>query len=225
MPPAPSNAADDHPAWPAMTLQQRAQRTREAILAAAIEEFSAEGYAGARIDAIATSSRANKQRIYAYFGSKDGLFRAIQADAIAKLIACEEAVLARAEAEPERLTAHLQDGYIAFHREHPEFRRILAWANLAGITPEEADTTQRGAVLKRLKKTFARAQTCGGAPAGAEFGPWLIAVTSIIYFIFSNQRTASVNLAIPLSDSKAVDELVRAAIGLLGPHQSGDRHS
>lgn len=208
-----------------MKLQQRALRTREAILAAAIEEFAAEGYAGARIDAIAARSRANKQRIYAYFGNKDSLFRAIQADAMAKLVACEEAVLERAEAEPQCLTAHLRDGYVAFHREHPEFRRILAWANLAGITPEEGSATQRTTVLKRLKKVFARAQSCGGAPAGAEFGPWLIAVTSIIYFIFSNQRTASVNLAMPLNDPKAVDELVHAAIALLGAAQPKERQT
>jgi AcrR family transcriptional regulator len=205
--------------------QDRAVRTREAILAAAVEEFSSEGYAGARIDAIAQRSRANKQRIYAYFGNKESLFRAVQADALAKLIACEEAVLERAEAEPQRLTAHLRDGYITFHRDHPEFRRILAWANLAGIGPEGGSADHRAAVLKRLKKVFQRAQTCGGAPAGTEFSPWLIAVTAIIYFIFSNQRTASVNLGMSLSDPKVHDELVRSAIDLLGPPQPRERQA
>jgi len=201
--------------------QQRAQRTRDAILAAAVGEFAAEGFAGARIDAIAERSQANKQRIYHYFGSKDGLFRAVQADAIAKLIACEEAVLAHADADPSRLTEHLRDGYVVFHRDHPEFRRILAWANLAGIIPEAGSAAPRAAVLKRLKKAFQRAQALGGAPADCDFATWLVAVTSIVYFIFSNQRTASVNLGLSLSSAAACEELTRAAVALLGPAQPG----
>lgn len=201
-----------------MSLQQeRSLRTRDAILAAASEEFASQGFAGARIDAIAQRSQANKQRIYAYYGNKDGLFRAVQADAMAKLVACEEAILARAEGDPAHLTDHLRDGYVAFHRDHPEFRRILAWANLADIVPEEGSAAQRGAVLQRLKLVFERAQACGGAPPGAAFGPWLIAVTAIVYFIFSNQRTASVNLGMQLGDPAVHEDLARAAIALLGP--------
>ena len=37
-------------------------------------EFSAYGIAGARVDRIASAAKANKQAIYAYFGSKDALF-------------------------------------------------------------------------------------------------------------------------------------------------------
>lgn len=199
-----------------MTAQERSQRTREAILAAAEEEFASQGFAGARIDAIAERSGANKQRIYANFGSKDGLFHAVQAEAVARLVACEEAIAARADREPERLTAHLREGYIAFHRDHPEFRRILAWANLAGIAPGDGVAADRAAVLRRLKRIFARAQACGGAPPGTRFEPWLVAVTAIVYFIFSNQRTASVNLGIPLADAAISEDLTRSAIALLG---------
>ncbi len=200
-----------------MTVQERSQRTREAILAAASDEFASLGLAGARIDAIAQRSGANKQRIYAYYGSKNGLFRAVQTDAIAKLVACEEAILASADREPGLFTNHLRDGYIAFNREHPEFRRILAWANLAEIVPEDGMAAQRAAVLQRLKQVFVRAQGCGGAPPEAQFEPWLVAVTAIVYFIFSNQRTASINLGLRLADEAVSDELTRAAIALLGP--------
>lgn len=53
-----------------------AQATKERLLAAAIEEFSAHGLAGARIDDIAARAGANKRLIYAYFGGKDDLFDA-----------------------------------------------------------------------------------------------------------------------------------------------------
>src|ERR1700692_3553404 len=53
-----------------------------ALAAEAIMEFSAYGIAGARVDRIASAAKANKQAIYAYFGSKDALFAAAFEDRI-----------------------------------------------------------------------------------------------------------------------------------------------
>ncbi|RAX16165.1 TetR family transcriptional regulator [Pseudarthrobacter sp. AG30] len=55
------------------------ERTKELLLAAATEEFSAKGLAGARVDRIATAAGVNKERIYQYFGKKDELFDAVLA--------------------------------------------------------------------------------------------------------------------------------------------------
>ncbi|HSU46538.1 MAG TPA: TetR family transcriptional regulator [Arthrobacter sp.] len=55
------------------------ERTKELLLAAATEEFSARGLAGARVDRIATAAGVNKERIYQYFGKKDELFDAVLA--------------------------------------------------------------------------------------------------------------------------------------------------
>ena len=54
--------------------------TRARLLDAAYSEFAARGFAGARVESIATAAGANKQAIYLYFGSKDGLFDAVLAD-------------------------------------------------------------------------------------------------------------------------------------------------
>jgi AcrR family transcriptional regulator len=51
--------------------------TRSRILAAALAEFSAEGFAGARVARIARRARVNKRMLYHYFGNKDDLFREI----------------------------------------------------------------------------------------------------------------------------------------------------
>ncbi|WP_448004712.1 TetR/AcrR family transcriptional regulator [Agromyces bauzanensis] len=51
--------------------------TRARLLDAAYEEFVAVGLAGARVERIAKAATANKQAIYAYFGSKDALFDAV----------------------------------------------------------------------------------------------------------------------------------------------------
>ena len=52
---------------------------KDAILEAARVEFADYGYAGARIERIAGSASANKQLIFHYFGSKDGLYAAAAA--------------------------------------------------------------------------------------------------------------------------------------------------
>jgi TetR/AcrR family transcriptional regulator len=57
--------------------QRDPERTRRLILDAAAVEFAAYGYAGARIDAIATRAGVNKQLIPYYFDGKEGLYRAM----------------------------------------------------------------------------------------------------------------------------------------------------
>jgi AcrR family transcriptional regulator len=51
--------------------------TRARLLDAAYAEFVERGLAGARVERIATDAAANKQAIYAYFGSKAALFDAV----------------------------------------------------------------------------------------------------------------------------------------------------
>ena len=63
-----------------------ATATRARILEAATDEFAAHGLAGARVDRLAARAGANKERIYAYFGSKEGLFDATVEANIEQLI-------------------------------------------------------------------------------------------------------------------------------------------
>ncbi len=57
-----------------------ADQTRRNILSAAIDEFTANGYAGARIDRIAARAEVNKRMIYHHFGGKRVMFEAVLAD-------------------------------------------------------------------------------------------------------------------------------------------------
>lgn len=54
------------------------ERSCRLLLDAALEEFAAKGYAGARVQDIADRAGLNKQLINYYFGGKEGLFKAIQ---------------------------------------------------------------------------------------------------------------------------------------------------
>lgn len=53
------------------------QRTRDALLDAALAEFSERGQAGARTSSIAARAGVNKQLISHHFGGKNGLYRAL----------------------------------------------------------------------------------------------------------------------------------------------------
>ncbi len=52
----------------------RGLRSRDALLAAASDEFALHGFAGASVDAIAGRAGINKAMIYYHFGSKEGLY-------------------------------------------------------------------------------------------------------------------------------------------------------
>lgn len=57
--------------------ERNAERSRERILDAALEEFASHGYAGARVEAIARSAGLNKQLISHHFGGKRALYQAV----------------------------------------------------------------------------------------------------------------------------------------------------
>jgi AcrR family transcriptional regulator len=57
--------------------QEYAESTRRAILDAARDTFSANGYASASLDEIASKSRVTKGALYHYFESKQALFQTV----------------------------------------------------------------------------------------------------------------------------------------------------
>jgi TetR/AcrR family transcriptional regulator len=72
------------PAKTERRLTRNPDRTRERILSAALKEFAAKGFAGARVDVIARRAAINKRMLYHYFGNKEKLFRAILRQKIAE---------------------------------------------------------------------------------------------------------------------------------------------
>src|SRR5438067_6190892 len=74
----PSGAPQQHSARTAkLGTRGQPEQTRSGILDAALAEFSKEGLAGARTDAIARADGVNKALLYYYFGDKDRLYAAV----------------------------------------------------------------------------------------------------------------------------------------------------
>lgn len=71
------------------------EKTRAAILEAALEEFAHEGVAGARTDEIARSAGVNKALLYYYFKDKEGMYAAALEHVLANLFSRVVAVLDR----------------------------------------------------------------------------------------------------------------------------------
>ena len=108
---------------------ERTENTRSLLLRAAREEFAAHGIAGARVDRIAERAGVNKQRIYAYFGDKEQLFRHVVGAALDELSCI---VTLTDDTDPGDYVARVFD----YHREHPELLRLFLWEALHyGETP------------------------------------------------------------------------------------------
>jgi len=72
---APRRKAAGQPAPAGRPLAERQAARREAILAAALDEFSARGFAATRLDDIARRADVAKGTIYLYFRDKESLFQ------------------------------------------------------------------------------------------------------------------------------------------------------
>jgi TetR/AcrR family transcriptional regulator len=92
------------------------EKTRAAILTAALEEFAHEGSAGARTDEIARRAGVNKALLYYYFKDKEGLYAAALEQVFSGLLEQAMPVLERTDLPPQKrllLYAQTHFDYIA----------------------------------------------------------------------------------------------------------------
>src|ERR1700754_1475714 len=72
---------------PAGARAKRAAERRDAILAAALDEFSARGFAATRLDDVASRAGVAKGTIYLHFADKEALFQEIVRTMVVPIIA------------------------------------------------------------------------------------------------------------------------------------------
>jgi AcrR family transcriptional regulator len=144
---------------PAKSRPRNSQATKELLLAAAIEEFSEYGLAGARIDRIADRAEANKRLLYMYFGDKDRLFDTVlarQIEAVLKAVPLENGdLLAFAAARFDYMLAN------------PQVNRLATWRTLERAEPTEAE---RESFQERVASVAAGHRQLAQRPAGAQGG-------------------------------------------------------
>ncbi|MCL2534847.1 MAG: TetR/AcrR family transcriptional regulator [Nocardiaceae bacterium] len=89
--------------------QERARRTRAAIVEAAAVEFGKRGYAAASVNAILEGSHATKGAMYFHFESKEELGRAVLAAALEKFKEVTDRWMARTDLDPFQILHGLID--------------------------------------------------------------------------------------------------------------------
>jgi AcrR family transcriptional regulator len=197
------------------------ERTKARILDAAVEEFSAKGFAGARVSEIAERAGVNQQLIAYYFDSKQGLYREIGR----RWRAYEAAAL------PDDLDfAELVRRYVRTSVDPRHGARLLAWEGLAdsGETGEDdEEQRERNARLRHEVEAIRRRQRAGEIDDRLDPAVLLLVVMSA-----ANALTVYPQLARGLfggADGSSPELVERYAAELtkllahLGPHHEPDR--
>jgi TetR/AcrR family transcriptional regulator len=126
--------------------QRDPERTKERILDAAVEEFSAKGYAGARVAEIAHRAGVNKQLISYYFDGKQGLYKAIGRRWRTHEQEAYPADLPLAEEVRLRVLDTAEGNYGS---------KLLAWQGLTDTGTDDPDAAER---TERLQEEIAALQ-------------------------------------------------------------------
>jgi TetR/AcrR family transcriptional regulator len=180
--------------------------SRAALITAAVAEFARKGFEGARVDEIAASAGVNKQLVYHYYGSKQGLYLAAL-ESVYVQIREKERRLSLGELEPREAMAQLVGFSFDYLLEHPEFIALLADENRnKGVHVLESDKLRK---MHMPFRDMLAATLESGVRAGvfrADFDPVnvYISVAGISYFFFSNNHTLSAIFARKLDSRPAL---------------------
>jgi AcrR family transcriptional regulator len=133
-----------------------AEQTRERILDAAMAEFGAKGYAGARTAGIAARAGVNQQLISYYFGGKQGLLEELRR----RWQGIEASIAAPDASFDASLTA-----YIDATLDRPDWARLVVWQALGDCPFADAEEGERHAEAQRsrLAKAVKRIRERQGA--------------------------------------------------------------
>jgi len=124
------------------------EQTKADILSAARIEFAKLGLAGARVDAIAEASGANKRMIYHYFGGKDQLFEAVIEDAYSGIRSSQTELGLDGVAPTEALHTLVVSTW-QYYLDNPEFITLVNSANL-----HQARHIAGNKQLRKLQKAY-----------------------------------------------------------------------
>ncbi len=100
------------------------EKSRAAILKAAVREFSEEGIAGARIDAIARAAKVNKALLYYYFKDKEALYGAVLDQVFTGLTSCITEALSE-NSPPRDLILAYAGAHFDYIASNPLYPRIV----------------------------------------------------------------------------------------------------
>jgi AcrR family transcriptional regulator len=198
-----------------------ADRSQQAILAAAGEEFAAYGLGGARVDRIAERAGVNKRLIYYYFGNKEDLFLAVLEDAYLHIREAERK-LHLTDLPPADAVRKLTEFTWNYYLEHPEFLTLLNSENLHRATHLERSQRVRemnSPLIQTLGEILERGRLEGTFRGGVDPVQLYISIAGLAYFYLSNKHTLSAvfgrNLMTPKARNERLSHITDVILGYL----------
>ncbi len=180
-----------------------AAATRKRLLQAAVTEFCAEGFSGARTAAIATRAKCNIRMLYHYFGSKDGLYLAALEHVYAHLRAREEK-LDLLHLDPVNGMAALVEFTFDHMLEHEEFIHLIGIENIQrGRTLKKSRVVPQAAMplVQSIESLLHRGQRQGVFRQGVDPVQLYVSVLSLSYVHLSNKHTLSITFGQDLTNA------------------------
>jgi len=180
--------------------ETRSAERRDAILAAALEEFAANGFAGTRLDDIAQRAKIAKGTIYLYFADKETLFQELLRAMFAPIVTALENIpksdMPTRDILERMIGLFVQD--VLGTRRKDVIRLVIAegprFPKLAEFHYREVLSRVMAAMSALMARAIARGEVKN--PAYAKF-PQLIAAPGLVAVIWSGlfERFAPLDIA------------------------------
>ncbi len=167
------------------------ERTMADIIDVATHEFSEKGLAGARIDAIAESTRTSKRMIYYYFGSKEGLYIRVLEEAYRRIRAIE-AGLHLEDLAPEEALRRLVGFTVDYQLANPDFIRLVMTENIhRGEYLAQSKLIQKLNVpaIEGLRSVYERGVAAGVFRTGIDPVDLHMSISALSFFNTANRHT------------------------------------
>jgi len=189
----------------------------EEILAAARAEFCANGFGGAKVDAIAQRAGANKRLLYHYFGNKEDLYRAVLREAYAEIRRGERELNLEALSPEEAM-----DRLVRFTFRHflanPWFTALLATENQQGAAflRRLPDITElHSPLVDQIVNILEKGRDDGIFRDGVDPVQLYVSIAALGYFYVSNMNTLSVIFDRDLGATSMVQEREAQAVQMV----------
>ena len=170
-----------------------AERTQQAILAAAEKEFASKGLAGARVDIIAERAGANKRMLYYYFNSKENLYLAVLERSYGAMRQVER-MLNLVDLDPIEAIQKLVEFKFDYYQSNPTIIPLLAAENMHSAKHLRRSRNLSGmhlSLVDSIQKVLAVGEKRGLIRTGIDPLNLYVSISALSYFYFSNSATLS----------------------------------
>jgi AcrR family transcriptional regulator len=170
-----------------------AERARANILAVATEEFARKGLSGARVDEIAARTHTVKRMIYYYFGSKEGLYRAVLARCYENIRTLESGLDMDA-LPPDEALRQLVRVTFDHHNKQTDFVRLVMNENIhhgEHIAHLAEIKLRNRTVITMLRKLIDRGVAAGDFRRDLDPVELHMSISALSFFNVSNRYTFS----------------------------------